>query len=297
LAVASLANGCSSLASVVVEQDTMPPANVSANVSGALNCRNTTVTLKAGSSIQGVDYEWDAPNGNFLTSNPVVSVVNAGKYALIVTNSVNGCSKDTTVTVVSDKTPPVSIIIPPSGQPAALAHNTLSAQEVNNAAYLWGLSSANPNWLIVSGDNTPLVTYQAGDAGSSGSLSLRVTNNGNGCSAISQVTLTAISLKSAQIQATINDTIAKAFEIKAYPNPFTDKAFIVFAPLQSGHVTIDLYSNNGTLVKILFNGEVQGAQTYKVMVDGSSMAAGTYYFLIRTFNRVDVYTNQLILIK
>jgi hypothetical protein len=301
LTVTSSVSGCTTIAPVLVEQDSTPPMNVLASVSGAINCLNSSVVLTGTSSTTNADYEWYAPNGNFITSNPSLSVVTTGNYTLVVTNSNNGCSKAAIATVVSDKTAPISSIITPASSPVALTNNALSAQVVNNATYLWMLSSANVNWLMVSGASTQALTYQAGDAGTNGTISLRVTNNGNGCSSLSQVILTAASsLKSAKLTTTMDEEVkdvVQNLEVKAYPNPFRDRACIEFTPVQNSHITIDLYNSNGILVKVLFDGEVQDSQSYKAVVDGTVLSSGTYHFLIRTSNQRKLYTNQLILIK
>jgi hypothetical protein len=292
LTVINSANGCSTIRTVEVNKNTTPPANVFASVSGDLNCINAFVTLIGSSSTVGAEYHWSGPAG-FEATEDVAFAISPGLYSLTVTDPDNGCSDTSTVTVVLDNTKPVSNIIPPASSPVALTNNTLSAQVVNNVTYLWSFSSGNANWSIVSGANTSVLTYHAGDAGTNATYMLTVTSSQNGCSSTSQIVLSAISAKSALFDGETD----KAMQIKAYPNPFSDKAMIEFTPVQDGHVAVELYTNQGDLVSVLFDGEVKGALSYKVSVDGSSMAAGAYYFLVRTDNKKEVYTHKVILIK
>jgi hypothetical protein len=297
LTVTNPTNGCATTRTVTVSQNKTPPANVAATTSGVLNCINVYVTLTGTSSTQGVNYHWTGPDG-FDDTNSETFAISPGTYTVTVTDSVNGCSASASVLVTLDISAPVSNIIPPAVSPVALTNNTLSAQLVNNASYLWGISSANPNWAVVSGDNTRVLTYQAGDAGTNGTFTLTVTNNSNGCSSASSLILsTASSLKSAPLVAANEEEPQKTFQVKTYPNPFTDKALIEFTPVQAGHIIVELYNSKGILSKVLFDGEVTESQSYKVDVDGTVLTAGVYRALIRTANKKEVYTQSLILIK
>lgn len=101
LTVTNLENGCTSTASTTVEQNTTPPADVTAQVSGMLTCNNTSVTLQAGSSTADADYNWFGPDG-FFAVTPDATTEFAGEYLLMVTDRVNGCSEMMTVIVEQD---------------------------------------------------------------------------------------------------------------------------------------------------------------------------------------------------
>jgi hypothetical protein len=89
----------------------------------------------------------------------------------------------------------------------------------------------------------------------------------------------------------------KVFQIEAYSNPFTDKAFVEFTPKQNNRVIIELYTNTGALVRVLFDQEAQASQPYQVIVDGLGMMTGTYYLIVKTINPNELYSNKLALIK
>ena len=89
----------------------------------------------------------------------------------------------------------------------------------------------------------------------------------------------------------------KFFQIRAYPNPFSDKAVVEFVPIETDHVTIELYNNRGVLVKILFEGESEKSQPHSVPVDGAMFVNGTYHFIVKSTNRNVICTRSLILIK
>jgi large repetitive protein len=287
LTVTNSANGCTATAWVDVKENTAPPSDVKAEVSGALNCVNAFVMLTGSCSTTGVSYFWTGPD-DFMATDPETFAITAGNYKLVITDPTNGCKDSSSITVMLDTVSPVSHIIPPTGSPIALTDDTLTAQVVSNVTYLWGLSSSNTNWWVVSGDNTRKLRYHTGDLGSNATFTLMVTSNQNGCSRVSSIALAAISTKSAPL-------IADTFQVRVYPNPFTDKAFVEFIPDLDGQVSIELYTANGSLSSTIFNGNVNKFQSYKIIVDGTTISAGSYYFTIRLNNRVNSY--KLLLIK
>ncbi|MBL0046065.1 MAG: hypothetical protein IPP33_17240 [Flavobacteriales bacterium] len=93
------ANGCTSTAQAVVEQDnTLPGAQATG---GTLNC--TVLSVQLGGSGNGT-FSWSGPN-NYTSNvqNPTVSV--AGTYVLTVTGA-NGCTSTAQAVVEQDNTPP-----------------------------------------------------------------------------------------------------------------------------------------------------------------------------------------------
>lgn len=89
-------NGCTTTSVISVTQDTLTP-NISASVSGTLNCNTTSVTLTGSSTTSGVTFTWQPQNVN---TNTAVTT-SAGNYTFAVTDPVNGCSSNTIVTVNS----------------------------------------------------------------------------------------------------------------------------------------------------------------------------------------------------
>ncbi|RMF27506.1 MAG: hypothetical protein D6765_07440 [Bacteroidetes bacterium] len=105
LLTVSAPNGCSASASVLVVQDTEAP-EVSASVSGPITCAEPVVTLEGSSSTPGATFSWSF-EGSVLSTEAVVSVIQAGTYELLVTGP-NGCTAQTSVLVEQDPTVPVA---------------------------------------------------------------------------------------------------------------------------------------------------------------------------------------------
>jgi gliding motility-associated-like protein len=106
LRVVSTANGCSTLSLVTVESDNnFPVARVAESV--ILPCKGTPVTLSNVESSEGdnFSYQWMVVSADGDLSNPTVlepNVTLPGRYALTVSNTLNGCSAMDTVEVVLD---------------------------------------------------------------------------------------------------------------------------------------------------------------------------------------------------
>ena len=107
LTVTNNDTGCSSSDMVEVTENVTQPT-LSVNISGVLNCQNTTVTINSTSTAPNSSYLWTGPN-NFMSNiaNPVVSV--AGVYELTVTDNSNGCT-NTIQALVMETTAPTATI-------------------------------------------------------------------------------------------------------------------------------------------------------------------------------------------
>jgi uncharacterized repeat protein (TIGR03803 family) len=295
LTVGNPANGCSVIKQVFVGQNATSPANVSASVSGTINCINAFVTLSGASTTANAEYLWISPDQTEYP-NSITFAFEPGIYKLLVTDPGNGCKDSVSIAVLCDTISPISQIISPSGSPIALTTNTISAQTVANTSYSWGISSSNTNWIIISGANNQALTYQSGDAGSNAIFALTVTGNQNGCSSTSQVTLTSVSaLKKLPIATTGVGEQDTVFQYNAYPNPFTDKAVIDFTPTRDSHIEIKLYSASGEMMQLLFDDNVQAHQLYQAIVDNKRLHAGTYYYIIHVNSQA--YVQKLIFIQ
>ncbi|MFN5223826.1 MAG: HYR domain-containing protein, partial [Bacteroidota bacterium] len=84
--------------------------------------------------------------------------------------------------------------------------------------------------------------------------------------------------------------------VRAYPNPFTQKASIEFSLTNAvENAVVEVYTLNGTKVATLFNGSVEAEKSYIVELDGANLAPGIYVYQVNTGN--NVYTNKLILTR
>ena len=97
---------CSYIRDVVVTADNQDP-DLSVTSSNDLDCNNTSTTIEAQSSVGGLIYAWDGPNG-FTSSMGSFSGSDAGIYSVTIT-AANGCTNIGNVTVSSSGNPDASI--------------------------------------------------------------------------------------------------------------------------------------------------------------------------------------------
>ena len=145
----------SATTTVKVTQNIVAPG-ATASVSGSLSCTKTLVTLTGSSSTSGVTYKWTGPN-NFVSTqqNPVVSV--AGTYTLVVTNSANGCTSTTSVSVSQNNTKP-DITVSGGALNCSVSRIILGAtSSVSGLTYSWsgpsGFTSTLQNPTVMSQGN------------------------------------------------------------------------------------------------------------------------------------------------
>lgn len=186
LVVSNVANGCTTISSLAIDIDNTPPA-AEAGISQFLSCANSSLTLDGTGSSTGSDYtyEWITVNGNIISGeNSLSPEVNAtGTYELIVTSLINGCTIADEVEITQDSSLPVADAGEGFEITCQVFDGTLdgSASTINSdITFAW--TTANGN--IVSGANslTPFVDAP-------GVYQLTLTNNTNGCTAISSATV------------------------------------------------------------------------------------------------------------
>jgi gliding motility-associated-like protein len=186
LVVTNTDNNCTASVTVTVPQNTTPPIAV-ANVNGSINCQTPTITINGSGSSQGQNfsYEWTTQDGSIVsgenTLNPVVNA--AGTYTLVVTNTVNGCTAQTSVTVNADQGVPFANAGP--GFVLNCYTPTVTLQGSGSTGQGFSVQwTANPG-NIVSGANTfsPTVNQP-------GLYFIVVSNAANGCTSQDAVEVT-----------------------------------------------------------------------------------------------------------
>ena len=80
-----------------------------------------------------------------------------------------------------------------------------------------------------------------------------------------------------------------------YPNPFNPTTKFDFAMKTTEHVAVKVYNNLGQEVVTLFDGTVPADQIQEVTFDGSRLASGIYFYVLRAQDRVDV--KKMLMIK
>lgn len=190
LVVTNNINGCTASQSVDVTADNAPPT-ANAGPAQSLTCVVDTLTLDGSGSSSGPNfiYYWTASNGGYIISgdSSATPVVNqTGTYNLLVTNTLNGCTGTSSVVVGLNTTPPTAVVAP-GGQitctsPSIQLSGSGSSTGLNYS-YEWIASNGG---AIGNGGTTLNPTVTA-----TGTYTLIVTNNTNGCTASAFTTVTS----------------------------------------------------------------------------------------------------------
>ncbi|MGA9405553.1 MAG: T9SS type A sorting domain-containing protein [Bacteroidota bacterium] len=80
-----------------------------------------------------------------------------------------------------------------------------------------------------------------------------------------------------------------------YPNPFNPSTKFNFALKTAGHVNVKIYNSIGQEVVTLFDGTLPADEIQQVTFDGSRLASGIYFYVLRAPDRVDV--KKMLLMK
>ena len=92
-----------------------------------------------------------------------------------------------------------------------------------------------------------------------------------------------------------NSNIPKEFKLSQnIPNPFNPVTKINFALPKQGFVTLKIYDITGREIKTLVN-EVKQAGYYTVDFNGSSLASGVYFYMIKSGDFV--MTKRMVMVK
>ncbi len=198
LSVIDNGNTCQSLSVVLVQLDTLPPFAEAGPIS-TITCTVNQATLNGtGSSNNPVGqytYLWTGPGVQAGTETSLMATATtSGLYTLTVTNTLNGCTKSDTVSVLNNSNNPISDIASPAGTLNCLNQFvTLNATGSSQGAqfqYTW----SGPFCINTSVPLMPVV-------GCSGTFTLTVTNTQNGC----------VDMQSIFVPEDTNDPIAEAF--------------------------------------------------------------------------------------
>lgn len=183
LVITNTANSCSSSQTIIVNQDkTTPTANAGPNK--LLTCTNKSVQL-TGTATAGnfITYAWGSAAGAVQTGGTTLTptVSQATVYTLTVTNSQNGCSALSSVTVTVDTNVPVADAGAKKVIDCNISQVGLDGTKSNNGGqytYIW----TTTNGSFVSGQNTLQPTVNK-----PGIYNLKIKNNTNNCEADASV--------------------------------------------------------------------------------------------------------------
>ena len=182
------ADNCTATDSVFVGENTIQPL-ADAGLADTLTCQVSTLTLIGSGSSQGPNYQylWSGPAGGITSgANTLMPTVSAaGTYQLVVTDTENGCSDTSFVSIGSDNTPPQVSISSPPVLTCTVTSVTLDGQTDApdpGSVYQW---ASTPDGNIVSGSMTLTAVVNA-----PGVYTLTVTDLTTGCSASANVPVT-----------------------------------------------------------------------------------------------------------
>jgi gliding motility-associated-like protein len=181
---------CTATTTVQVFNDPATPFAF-ANSSGNLNCLQTSVNLIGAGSTggTGVSYLWTTSNGNITGPATALNTTAnaAGTYQLLVTTPA-GCTQTASVTIIEDTTPPTATAEPNAWITCSEPEPSLNGQGSSTGPsfnYLWTSSDG----LLLSGE-----TSLSPAVGLPGTYTLQVSNAANGCTAETEVLVSADTL-------------------------------------------------------------------------------------------------------
>lgn len=186
LVITNLDNGCTDDASIVVNQDVVPPVAV-AGSDVLINCFTPTGSLGSAANPSGAGFTlaWTTVGGNFTSgvNGPTATINQAGTYQLLITNTQNGCTDTDDVIVQADFVPPVIDAGPTSELTCVMTSVVLQSVGSTGANFSYAWSTTNGN--IIGGADTPNPTVNV-----NGTYTVLVTNTTNGCTATDNVLIT-----------------------------------------------------------------------------------------------------------
>lgn len=188
LVVTSALTGCTAEASVEIQEDTNEPT-ADAGVTQVVNCTNPQILLDgtASSSNGNFSYLWTTANGiiesDETTLEPVISA--AGDYELLVTNDDNGCTATASVNITDD-----------FDEPAVEAGNMALLTCTQTTVVLDGTGSSSGSdftyeWTSAGGNILDGINTLNPEVGATGTYTLIVTDQTNGCTASDDVEVEA----------------------------------------------------------------------------------------------------------
>jgi gliding motility-associated-like protein len=188
-------NGCSTIGSQTISQNTVVPTSTLTPSSLTTTCASPTATLLVTSSADPNSvYTWTVPAGGSLSNtssnNPVAS--GSGIFTVAVTNTLNGCvSAVETVTITGDANSPVLNAASSNSVICSGSATTLSASGADSYTWSAEAGSVISSTAVVSPTTT--TTY-----------SVIGTNTLTGCSNVTNITIIANTTPTIGISTTAN---------------------------------------------------------------------------------------------
>lgn len=184
--VTDLNSGCATTDSIQVEVDTLVPTAF-AGPDTVITCIQNVVVLSGVGSSTGanITYQWQDPDGTPISTNLSVPASEPGFYTLSVTNTANFCQAVDSVFVEGDTQLPT--VVTAVSSPINCLNDTINL--LGN-----GSSTGAPGEFTYSWNGPGVVAGTAGNLNAQANLpgpyALAITDNSNGCQALSVVLVT-----------------------------------------------------------------------------------------------------------
>jgi hypothetical protein len=186
LLITNLQNGCTATDQVSISSDFAAPA-ANAGPTNELTCVLSSVALQgSGSTGANFNYLWTSSPGGNITSgaNTLAPVINEpGDYTLLVTNTQNGCTATSQVSITENANGPTASAGSPQTLTCTFTNTVLSASG-SSTGPLFSYSWSTQNGNITAGANTFTPAINA-----PGLYTVTVTNSSNLCTETASVTI------------------------------------------------------------------------------------------------------------
>jgi subtilisin-like proprotein convertase family protein len=182
LTIQNTTTGCTNQDTVVVARDAdFPAVNIATNAR-ILTCTQTSLNLQGQTALATATLNW-TKEGTPVGNTAILTVQTPGCYIFQATNPANGCRDTAQVCITESKTVPTLNPVAANTINCTQRTTTINAgASIDNATYNWQTSNGN----IRGGTDTASIV-----ATTSGTYTVFITNNTNGCTAQSSVAVTA----------------------------------------------------------------------------------------------------------
>ncbi|WP_192579011.1 SdrD B-like domain-containing protein [Fibrisoma limi] len=239
---ATTPNGCVATAIGVVEQNFLPPTNVTSSNTGPLTCTLTTVTVSASSSAPGITYSWSGPGG-FTANTQSFTTSVAGTYSVTLTG-INGCTAVTSTTVQQDVVAPNVTATNSGPLTCTLTTAAVSATANEAVTYAWsgpgGITSTAQSFTTSTPGTYTVVVTAANGCTATTTTTIQINQAAPTVTATNSGPLTC-TLTTAAVSATANEAVTYAW---SGPGGITSTAQS-FTTSTPGTYTVVVTSANG----------------------------------------------------